>query len=329
MSVYTSVSDENFSEILKSYSLGQFICSQGIEAGIENTNYFVTTTKGEYVFTLFEKISYEQLKIYISLLQELSLAGITCPQPQLDIHQRAINEIEKKPFVLVSRLKGKNLSTVNNIQCKAIAIELAKIHSASFSNIAPSNPLLQNRRGKIWREHVSKKIINKLSYDDAKLLSNELEAYQSFDDSLLPKGIIHADLFKDNVLFDDNQLSGVIDFYDACYDNYLYDIAITVNAWCINQSCADENGKLNESLTRSFLQAYQSIRPLKSSEIKAWPVMLRIAATRFWLSRLEDSLFPNSSISEPDLLTHDKNPDEYRLILQNHVKEGTPFNSLQ
>lgn len=320
MSVYTSVSEQNFSEILKSFSLGHFIYSQGIQAGIENTNYFVTTTKGEYVFTLFEKINHKQLKIYISLLQELSSSDIACPQPQLDINNQAINEIKNKPFTFVTRLNGKNLDSVNNHQCKAIAIELAKIHTTPFSNLTPSNPLLINRRGKIWRKNLSKKIMNELCSSDARLLVSELEYYQSFDDSLLPKGIIHADLFKDNALFEGDQLSGIIDFYDACYDNYLYDIAITANAWC-----TDENGVLIENLIYSFLQGYQSIRPLEDREIKAWPAMLRIAATRFWLSRLEDSLVPNSSISGSGVLTHNKNPDEYRLILQNHIKPATLF----
>lgn len=328
MSVYTSISDKRFSEILKAYSLGDFVRSQGIQAGIENTNYFITTTTGEYVFTLFEKINQQQITIYISLLQELSMAGIACPQPQLDNNKQAINKIKNKPFTLVTRLTGENATSVNKIQCQAIAIELAKIHSASFSGLSPSNPLLQNRRGKTWRENVSNKILNELCSNDANLLSSELNYYQSFDDSLLPKGIIHADLFKDNALFEGDQLCGVIDFYDACYDSYIYDIAITVNAWCIDQSCTDEKGKLVNNLVNSFLQGYQSIRPLEDSEIKAWPTMLRIAATRFWLSRLEDSLFPNSAVSEPGLLTHSKNPNEYRMILQNHIKAATACESV-
>ncbi len=306
MSVYTSVSEQTFSEILKTYSLGHFICSQGIQAGIENTNYFVTTTKGEYVFTLFEKINRQQLETYISLLQQLSGSGIACPQPQLDIKNQAISEIKNKPFTFVTRLKGKNLTSVNRNQCNAIAVELAKIHNTPFSNLTSSKQPLQNRHGKIWRENSSKKIMNALCSSDAKLLTSELEEYRSFDDSQLPKGIIHADLFKDNALFEGNQLTGVIDFYDACYDTYLYDLAITVNAWC-----TDTKGKLVKNLTRTFLQGYQSIRPLKEAEKNAWPMMLRIAATRFWLSRLEGSFTSNY-----------KNPNEYRLILQNHLKKS-------
>ena len=315
MSVYTSISDAEFAEILKNYALGDFICAQGIQAGIENTNYFVTTSKGEYVFTLFEKINKQELSFYISLLQKLSIAGIACPQPQADINQQAINEIKNKPFTFVTQLNGKNLTQVNPTQCKVIATELAKLHTAPLSFSTYPDKLLQNRRGKKWREQIAKNIIHQLPKDDAQLLLSELETYHSFDESDLPKGIIHADLFKDNALFEDNQLSGIIDFYDACYDNYLYDIAITVNAWC-----TDEQGKLIEKLVRPFLQGYQSIRQLTSAEISAWPIMLRMAAMRFWLSRLEDSLSPNRVAPQHNMLTHSKNPEEYRQILKNHIK---------
>lgn len=307
MSVYTSISDKEFSEILNFYDLGDFIRSQGIQAGIENTNYFITTTKGEYVFTLFEKINQNELKLYLSLLQDLSNAGIACPQPREDINKHVINAIKNKPFTFVTRLKGKNVSSVNLMQCKAIAVELAKLHITPLS-ISPQS--LQNRRGKDWRENTAKKMLNKLSNNDSELLLSELEAYRSFDDSDLPKGIIHADLFKDNALFENDQLCGIIDFYDACYDNYLYDIAITVNAWC-----TDENGKLVEKLMNTFLKSYQTIRKLTTAEVNAWPIMLRMAAMRFWLSRLEDSF-----IQREGDLTHCKEPKEYQRILQNHIK---------
>ena len=310
MSVYTSISDSEFSEILKSYSLGNFISAQGIQAGVENTNYFVTTTKGEFVFTLFEKINQQELKLYITLLQELSLAGIHCPQPQSDINKQTINEIKDKPFTIVTRLKGKNLTFANTNQCKAIATELAKFHTTPLSISNSPDKLLQNRRGKTWRESTAKNLISKLSSNDAKLISSEFEHYQLFDDSKLPKGIIHADLFKDNALFENDQLSGIIDFYDACYEAYLYDIAITVNAWC-----TDKKGELIEPLVCAFLQGYQSKRPLTDAEKEAWPMTLRIAAMRFWLSRLEDSL-----IQRQGDLTHCKNPEEYQRILKSHIK---------
>lgn len=320
MSVYTSISDNEFSEILKNYSLGDFIRAQGIQAGIENTNYFISTTKGEYVFTLFEKINQQELEFYISLLQELSIAGIACPQPQADIKNQTINKIKSKPFIFVTRLKGKNLTSVSTRHCKAIALELAKIHTTPLIN-SSSKPL-KNRRGKAWRENTAKNLMSKLPSSEKKLLSSELKFYQSFDDSLLPQGIIHADLFKDNALFDNDHLSGIIDFYDACYGSYLYDIAITVNAWCM-----DENGEIIKKLVTTFLQNYQSIRPFTDAEKEAWPIMLRIAAMRFWLSRLEDSLTPdpstlNHSTSPQDILIHYKNPKEYQQILEHHISCG-------
>ncbi|MCW8900841.1 MAG: homoserine kinase [Gammaproteobacteria bacterium] len=317
MSVYTSVSDREFSEILKSYNLGNFISAQGIQAGIENTNYFLTTSQGEYVFTLFEKINQQELGFYISLLQELSQADISCPQPQVDINDCSINEIKSKPFTLVSRLKGKNLTSANIEQCKAIAIELAKLHTLLFSATHSANNLLPNRRGKAWREETAKNLMAHVSAYEANLISSEIKFYQSFDDSNLPRGIIHADLFKDNALFENDRLSGIIDFYDACYDTYLYDMAITVNAWCI-----DENKKLNEPVVNAFLKSYQSIRPLTEPEAQAWPIMLRMAAMRFWLSRLEDSFSSNNLTPTQDTLTHSKNPMEYQKILEHHIKSA-------
>ena len=318
MSVYTSISDNEFSEILTSYSLGQFISAQGIQAGVENTNYFITTSKGDYVFTLFEKINQQELNLYISLLQQLAHAGIACPQPRADIHQQTINFIKGKPFIFVSRLKGENLTTVNASHCEAIATELAKLHTAPVSFSDSPDHLLQNRRGKIWREITAKKIMHKLSENDAKLLSSELMIYESFDDSKLPRGIIHADLFKDNAIFNNKRLSGIIDLYDACYDSYLYDIAITINAWCTN-----EKGELITSLVNAFLNSYQVLRPLTEDEKQAWPIMLRIAAMRFWISRLEDFL-----TQRPGDLTHCKNPDEYQCILKNHVIANQRNNEL-
>ena len=317
MSVYTPISDDEFSEILKSYGLGKFISSRGIEAGIENTNYFITTSKDEYVFTLFEKLSKDEVYFYISLLQELSAAGIACPQPQINLQQHAVSEIKSKPFTLVSRLAGKNVSVVNTEQCKAIATELAKFHSTIFSNSNPANPLLQNRRGKAWREKTANELLTKLSAEDVTLITSELTLYESFDDSKLPKGIIHADLFPDNALFVGNQLSGIIDFYDACYDNYLYDVAITFNAWCSNDA-----GELNQALATAFLESYQRIRPFSHDEDQAWPIMLRMAAMRFWLSRLEADLVKNSALNGEGILTQAKNPAQYRKILENYTQSA-------
>lgn len=314
MSVYTRVSDNEFSEILKNYTLGELVSAQGIRAGIENTNYFLTTSQGDYVFTLFEKISKEEVCFYISLLQQLSAAGIACPQPQADCHQQTVNLIKEKPFTIVTRLKGNNLSVINNKQCKAIATELARLHSASLSMVNPANPLLKNRRGKDWREEKAKRLLRFVSAEEARLISNELSAYQSLDDSALPKGIIHADLFPDNALFENDQLSGIIDFYDACYDNYLYDVAITLNAWCCNEA-----GEVIKVQADEFLQSYQQIRPFTAEEERAWPLMLRIAAMRFWLSRLNAAFDPDPANSLPGTLTSSKNPDEYRQILENHI----------
>jgi homoserine kinase type II len=319
MSVYTSISDKEFSEILNTYPLGQFIRAQGISTGIENTNYFVTTTNGEYVFTLFEKIKPQELKFYISLLDAITASNIACPQPQANKHKKIIGTIKNKPFIFVTRIKGEIVSLVNLDHCKAISIALAKLHSTPL--LTPSSVIKppKNRFGKRWRDHAAKNIMPKLSKNDAKLLSSELVLYERFNYATLPHGIIHSDLFKDNVLFEHNQISGIIDFYDACYDSYLYDVAVTVNDWCTNKE-----GTLNEIYLASFLINYQTIRPLTDREKSAWPLMLRIAALRFWLSRLEDSLNPREGV-----LTHSKNPNTYKQILQNHILKNHPPHPLE
>lgn len=313
MSVYTVISDQEFSEIIGLYQLGQYQSSQGILAGIENTNYFISTSKGKYVFTLFEIIDRQQANLYLTLLNELAEAGIKCPQPVADANNRLVNTFRQQPYCLVTRLNGKNITTANKQQCMAIASELAKFHSHRFSSISLSDPLFINRRGKDWRESVFKKIQHHIPASDASLLAHELKLAYEFDDSQLPKGIIHADLFKDNALFDGDNLVGVIDFNDACYGTYLYDIAITVNAWCCNNE-----GQLVDDLVNAFFDQYQSIRPLTAVEKMAWPTMLKIATLRFWLSRLENSLLPTDDANQ---LTQKKDPAEYREILVNHIEQ--------
>ncbi len=310
MSVYTPVSDPQFVTLLQQYPLGQFVRARGIEAGIENSNYFIVTSNGEYVFTVFEKIDAATLNTYLALLQRLAANDFPCPHPVANRQQQLAGMIHNKPFTIVTRLQGSNPDTIHPAHCRAIATALAQLHSINTQGLA----LPLNRRGKTWRQATAKKLLPLLDEQQAELLQQELAAHAAVDESTLPGGLIHADLFPDNALFAGEQLSGVIDFYDACEGSYLYDVAITVNAWCSNP-----DGSLDASRYQALLFAYQQIRPFTDNEHAVWPLMLRIAAMRFWLSRLADTLLRPPQPLEKQALTHNKDPKEYQRILQHRM----------
>ena len=307
MSVYTSFTAKDFATFLTRYSLGELVQFEGIQAGIENTNYFVSTTQGEFVFTLFELIRRQELDFYVSLLDKLSASGVACPQPQYDLEHKIINETHGKPFIFVKRLNGESPEQVNARQCEAIATELARFHTTPHGFKSP----VVNRRGISWLKNTAQHLSTRIPEADARLIQNELAKYPSLDDISLPRGIIHADLFRDNTLFVDDQLSGIIDFYDACEDTLLLDVAITVNAWCVKPS-----GSLNPQLYSAFMAAYQAVRPFTSKEISLWNLMLRRAAMRFWLSRLDAIHHPR-----PGDLTHAKDPGLFKNILLFHIQQ--------
>lgn len=307
MSVYTTLTENEFSALLTGYPLGQLIQFEGIQAGIENTNYFVSTTGGEYVFTVFETLHRQELDFYVSLLNKLSAAGIACPQPQHDLEQQLINEIHGKPCIFVNRLQGQSPDVINTAHCSAIAAELARLHTTELCLPSP----LRNRRGTRWLEATAQYLSATLPVSDAQLIQTELAHYQALDESDLPRGIIHADLFRDNALFVGNQLSGIIDFNDACEDTLLLDVAITVNDWCINPA-----GQLDQNLYDAFMAEYQAVRPFTPGEKQLWNLTLRRAAMRFWLSRLAAWNSPR-----PGALTHSKDPEQFKNILLFHIQQ--------
>ncbi len=313
MSVYTRVSDSDFVSLLEHYALGDFIAAEGIKDGIENTNYFVHSSKGTFVFTLFESLDAEALALYIQLLQTLSENHFPCPMPCANPQGEVIGEYHDRPFIFATRLQGKPVRQVQSHHISAIATALAQLHSTCFPFSDMQQAQLRNRRGDAWRKEVAQKVVPALDHQQAKLLKTELQIYSQLDSTNLPHGIIHADLFKDNALFEKETLSGVIDFYDACYAPYIYDIAITLNAWC-----SHKDGSPDEQGQQTFLRAYQTIRPLTQPEVRALPIMLRMAATRFWLSRLE--AIQTRRAGE---ITHIKDPAEYQAILAAHIWQQT------
>ena len=310
MAVFTSVSEAELTAWLGDYSIGQLLELQAIASGIENTNYFVTTGNGRFVLTLFEKLTADELPFYLNLMAHLARHGIPCPCPVANHSNQFLGTLNGKPACIVSRLNGKSTSTPSDAQCAAIGEMLGQMHSAgqSFSQIMP------NPRGGPWRTATALQVRPFLGAEQAALLDSEVALHSQQNWISLPQGVIHADLFRDNVLLEDNRVGGLIDFYFACSDALLYDVAITVNDWCMNSG-----GKLDAARAQAFLRAYHAVRPLQDSEREAWPLMLRTAALRFWLSRLYDLHLPRDGE-----LIHAHDPRHFEQVLKNHIATTQP-----
>jgi homoserine kinase type II len=305
MAVFTSVSEAELTAWLGDYSLGQLLELQPISAGIENTNYFVTTSNGRFVLTLFEKLTADDLPFYLNLMAHLARHGIPCPSPVANRRNQLLGTLNGKPACIATRLSGKSTTAPNHEQCAAIGAMLAQMHIAgqSFSQVMP------NPRGAAWRAATAPQVRPFLDAQQAALLDSEVALHAQNDFASLPQGVIHADLFRDNVLLEENRVGGLIDFYFACSDALLYDVAITVNDWCMNA-----DGKLDDARAQIFLQAYHAVRPLSDSERAAWPLMLRLAALRFWLSRLYDKHMPRDGE-----LVNAHDPGHFERVLKNHI----------
>lgn len=305
MSVFTPVTDDEARDLLARYTLGELENLEGIAQGVENTNYFLDTTTGRYVLTLFEKIPREDLPFYVGLMHHLAEADIRCPAPMPLQDGSFLTEVCGKAAVIVTRLPGVPHMSPTPEQCHKVGLMLADIHEAGLEYDAG----LANWRGQAWRESFAQRVRPKLDPDEAALIESE-NRYQSLhDDTVLPRGVIHGDLFRDNVLWDDEGECGVIDFYFACDDALLYDLAITVNDWC-----ADDFASLDPGRVDALLEGYDAHRPLTDLERSLWPVMLRRAALRTWLGRLEYNHFPLASE-----MTIPKDHAYSRRLLEHHI----------
>lgn len=317
MSVFTPVTPEQLAAWLKNYSVGTPVELAGIASGIENTNYFVTTSHGpnggRFVLTLFEVLTRAELPFYIHLMAHLARHGIPCPAPIADRDNEYLGTLNDKPAALVTRLSGHSVMAPEIPHCAAIGATLADMHIAGQSY----GRQFDNPRGPRWWREVAPQVMPFLPADEQALLAEELRFQSLYRLQDLPRGVVHADLFRDNCLFEEGttagggeaRIGGIIDFYFAGNDALLFDVAVTVNDWC-----SDAHGELVEDKTLALLSAYHAIRPFNALERGAWPVMLRAGALRFWLSRLYDYHLPR-----PGEMVHKHDPARFRELLRRRV----------
>ena len=319
MAVFTEVSSDQVRALLRHLRLGDLMALRGIEGGIENTNYFVTTDdqdpqRREFVLTLFERLTAEQLPFYLYLMQHLAARGIPVPDPAPDRSGNVLHTVCGKPAAVVNRLAGASQLRPEAAHCRAVGKMLARMHLAGrdFANQQP------NLRGLTWWNSVAPSVLPHLDARQAALIQSELAYQNQVADSpanaALPRGPIHGDLFRDNVMFQGEQLTGFFDFYFAGVDAFVFDIAVCLNDWCIDWN----TGAPDVLRSHAFLAGYSAVRPLEPAERQMLPAQLRAAALRFWVSRLWDFFLPR----EAALLTpHD--PAHFERVLLHRIPVTT------
>lgn len=314
MSVYTAVTTDDLDAWLTRYALGALVEFAPIAAGIENTNYFVTTVRGHYVLTLYERLPAEELPFYLNLMAHLARAGVEVPVPAADRTGGLFSMLNGRPAGLVSRIDGVALAAPSPDHCAAVGDALGRLHLASQRYRAR----LANRRGPAWWRQAARAVRPFLNAAQSELLAAEVRFQTGFGKVKLPKGAIHGDLFCDNVLFADGHVAGIIDFGFAATDFLAYDLAIAVNDWCV---AGNDDGSLDAQRLEAMIGAYLAVRPLTQDERSQWPALLRAAALRFWVSRLYDLHLPR-----PGELTHAHDPQPFEHVLRSRAAAGAaPF----
>lgn len=315
MAVFTPVSLADLSSWLGNFPLGEAVAIRGISSGIENSNFFITTERGEYVLTVFEKLSFEQLPFYVNLMRHLAERGVLVPAPIANKRGEIINALHGKPATIVTKLLGGCQLAPKPVHCAAVGDMLAKMHLAArdFEIVQP------NLRGLEWWVETEPLVQPYLDTDKRTLLHEEIRFQREFAAGpvykKLARGPVHADLFRNNVMFDGDRLTGFFDFYFAGWDTWLFDVAVTVNDWCIDL----ETGVFDMARVRAMLDAYHAVRAFTEEEQIAWPVILRAGALRFWVSRLYDFYLPRDA----EMLTpHD--PGHFERILRERIAHPAP-----
>jgi homoserine kinase type II len=312
MAVFTEIAFNEAAAFLRRLGLGDLRAMAACNGGIENTNYFVDTDRGEYVLTVFERLTSEQLPFYLHLMQHLAERGIPVPRPSADAEGHILHSLKDKPAAVVDKLSGKSELAPTARHCGAVGEMLARMHLA-----ARDYDLYQpNLRGLPWWKETVPVLLPHLGEEQRSLLLDELEFQTRIAASsnyvVLPRGPVHADLFRDNAMFDGERLSGILDFYFAGCDTFLFDIGVSLNDWCVDL----DSGRADAEREQAFLTAYESVRPLVPEERRLMPALQRAAALRFWISRLWDYHLPrDAAVLKP----HD--PRHFERVLRQRVSE--------
>ncbi|MCK5296033.1 MAG: homoserine kinase [Alphaproteobacteria bacterium] len=301
MAVYTKVSFEEITEFLTAYNIGEAVSFTGIEEGVENTNYFLKTTKNTFILTLYEKrVNPVAIPFFIDLMEHLAKNGVPCPAPIYGKDGKALHELNGKPATITSFLKGTALKNIAPDNCAELGKALAEMHLAALS----FNGNLKNSLSVVdWRPLFMSSIEHADNFQKGlkNEILNELDDLESKWVKNLPRGVIHADLFPDNVFFIDSKISGLIDFCFSCNDFLAYDVAVCLNAWCFEKDCS-----FNVTKAKKMLKAYNKVRKLEQAEIEALSLLAKGSAMRFLLTRLYDWInTPKNALVKP------KNPAEY------------------
>lgn len=314
MAVYTRVEAEDLRAMLANYAIGELEDYAGISSGVTNTNYFMDTSLGRWVLTLFEQVSANELPFFMQLMDHMSGHGVPCAHPVARNDGAFLSRLSGLPAAVVYRLSGHSIETPTEMHCRSLGRAVAEMHraAASFSS-RQANP-----RNLDWIEQSARLLERAMPGDEYALLRDEITFQRHAISSLyrgLPSGVIHADLFRDNVLFDaSSRVTGIIDFYYACHDYLLFDLAIICNDWAYESSSQNHQPHLWRAFMSGYIHRYTPDTP----EIMAWPAMLRAAALRFWVSRLIDAYFPMSGED-----VHVKDPTPFRDLLATH-RDRTP-----
>ncbi|MGY2290805.1 homoserine kinase [Pseudomonas sp. SDO528_S397] len=315
MSVFTPLARPELETFLAPYGLGRLLDFQGIAAGSENTNFFISLEQGEFVLTLVERGPVQEMPFFIDLLDVLHAADLPVPYALRTTDGVALRELAGKPALLQPRLAGKHIKEANAQHCAQVGELLGHLHLAT-----QGDKMLKRKtdRGLDWMLGEGAKLISHLNPAQQRLLQDALDEIQAHKQPIieLPRANIHADLFRDNAMFEGTHLTGLIDFYNACSGPMLYDVAIALNDWC-----SDAAGVLDGQRARALLGAYAALRPFTAKEAQLWPTLLRVACVRFWLSRL----IAAESFAGQDVLIHDPAEFEHRLAQRQQVSVALPF----
>jgi homoserine kinase type II len=308
VAVYTEIPDDELDAFVATYDLGAIVSVKGIAEGVENSNFLLVTEKGQFILTLYEKrVTPEDLPFFLGLMEHLASRGLSCPLPVHDRDGNALKRLAGRPAAIVTYLPGRSIRRPKSEHCAALGAALARLHLSGDGfrlsrrnalSVASWRPLYLQCGGR------ADTVVRGLAAD----IEHELDFLERHWPRELPSGVIHADLFPDNVFFLGDSVSGLIDFYFACDDMLAYDVAICLNAWCFEQ-----DGALNVTKARALLAGYQTVRPLSRAEIDALPLLARGSALRFLLTRLYDWLEV-----PPGALVVPKDPIEYYRKLRFH-----------